>query len=94
MKINILSNGNPRIFIDENVPELYAYFKTPIIELAHQYINNPEKFPPDQIERLIHEADHIIRKILENSLPANNPVILKISQKIAFKSPTGLVLLK
>ena len=44
--------------------------------------------PSDQIERLIHEADHSIRHILENSLSPKDPIILKMSQKLPFILPT------
>jgi len=81
-------------FIHKNLPELYEYFKKTTIELAHQYIDDSSGIPPHQIARLIHEADHNIRKILENSLPPKNPTILKISQKIAFKAPNGFKILK
>ncbi len=79
---------------DEKILQLYEYFKIPVIELALQYISDPTSLPLDQIDRLIRESDHDIRKILENSLPPNNPVILQISQRISFKTQNGYKILK
>lgn len=78
----------------ENLKPLYEYFKIPIINLAHRYVSDSTYLPSNQIECLIHEADHNIRKILENSLPQKNPVILQISQKIAFETSNGLKIFK
>ncbi len=89
-----LEDQKKRSFIHENLHPLYEYFKKTTIQLAHQYIANPSDMFPHQIERLIHEADHNIRKILENSLPPKDPTILAISQKIAFKTPNGFKILK
>jgi len=78
----------------EYLPQLYNYFKIPLLNLTHQYISNPTSLPPDQIERLVHEADHNIRKILENSLPPKNSVILRISQKFSFNARNNLKIFK
>ncbi len=81
-------------FYPDKITQLYKYFKIPVYQLAQRYISNPESLPNHQIERLIHEADHDIRKLLENSLPSKNPTLLKISQKFSFKTANGLKILK
>ncbi len=92
-EVQIYHERLQKALIIENLPPLHEYFKKSTIELAHIYIADPSSMPPDQIERLIHEADHNIRKILENSLPPKDPAILQISQKIAFTTKNGLRIL-
>lgn len=93
-QVQILNKRSQKAFIVEKLPELYEYFKTPILKLAYQYISDPVNMPPDQIERLVHEADYNIRKILENALPPKNPLLLQISQKLSFETANGLKILK
>ena len=81
-----------RLFIPEKLDRLHEYYQKTTRELAQEYIVSPESLPSDQIERLIHEIDPNIRKLLENNLPFDNPVLIQISSKFNFKTQNGLLL--
>ncbi|QEE15776.1 hypothetical protein DSAG12_01603 [Promethearchaeum syntrophicum] len=83
-----------RLFIPEKLDRLYEYFKKTTQQLAQDYITAPESIPPEQIERLVHEINPKIRKILENNLPPSDSIIKRISTKFSFRTENGLTLLK
>ena len=72
-------------------------FKKSPTELALQYRMDPKSLPKDQIERLIHEADHESLKILEDDKYSNllpdDPVIEQISLKFTIDIGKGEILL-
>ncbi|MBA7528016.1 hypothetical protein ES705_20199 [subsurface metagenome] len=81
-------------FIPENLERLYQYYRKTARQLAQKYITAPEKLLADQIDRLIHEVDPELRKILENNLPPSDPVISQISAKFTFESVNELKIFK
>ena len=83
-----------RLFISEKLDLLHEYYKKTSLQLAQEYIADTESFPPEQIERLVHEIDPETRKLLENNLPPDNPVIAQITSKFSFKTQNGLRILK
>ena len=83
-----------RLFIPENLDRLHEYFKKTTRQLAQDYITSPESIPSAQIERLVHEINPQIRKILENNLPPSDSIIKRISNKFSFRTENGLIILK
>ncbi len=68
------------------------YRKTPK-EHAKQYAENPTLLNLDEKERLIHEANHQNRSHLEEYLPPDDPVLMKISNRLKITLPNKLNLL-
>ncbi len=83
-----------KLFIPENLDRLHKYYSKTTLQLAQEYISDPTSLSPELIERLIHEIDPELRKMLENNLPPDNPVIKQISAKFAFKTQNGLKIFK
>ena len=83
-----------RLFIPENLDLLHEYYRKTTQQLAQDYIASPENMPPELIERLVHEVDPELRKMLENNLPPSDTVIEQISAKFAFRTENGLTILK
>ncbi len=83
-----------RLFISENLDILHEYYRKTTRELAQEYVTDQTSLSPELIERLIHEADHNLRRLLENSLPPENPVLSEISTKFNFETKNGLKILK
>ena len=85
------------LFIPEKIDRLLQFYEKSPTELALQYRFDPKSLPKDQIDRLIHEADHQTLQILEDdefsTLPKNDPVIARISKKFAVKTQNGKILL-
>jgi len=81
-----------RLFISEKLDKLYEYYRKTTLQLAQEYIADPKSLLVAQIERLIHEADYNIMKLLENNLSLNNFVLNKITEKFSFKTQKGLIL--
>lgn len=52
------------------------------------------KIHPNQIERLVHEVDPELRKMLENNLPPSNSVIKQISAKFFIENKKKFKILK
>ena len=73
------------LFIPEKLDLLHEYYRKTTLQLAQEYITDPESLPAEQIERLVHETDHNIRKMLENNLSLDNPILSQISTKFTFK---------
>ncbi len=62
--------------------------------MEKKYISDQTSLPPELIERLVHETDPNLRKMLENNLPPANPVLSEISTKFTFETKNGLKILK
>ncbi len=78
----------------ENKLELICeYYRKSPRKLAKQYAENPKLLSHDEKKRLIHEANHHDRKIIEECLPLDDPVIRKISNRLKVDLPNNLPLL-
>ncbi|MHA1888044.1 MAG: hypothetical protein ACTSX0_08450, partial [Promethearchaeota archaeon] len=84
----------PDFIIAENLDRLYEYYKKSPEQLAAEYIADSKSLPAEEIERLIHETDPTLRKLLENSLPHSDSIIKDIAAKFAFQTQNGLKILK
>ena len=84
----------PDFIIAENLDRLYEYYKKTPEQIAQDYIDDPKSLPAEEIERLVHEVDPELRKMLENSLPPSDAVIKQIPAKFAFQTQNGLKILK
>ncbi len=86
-----------QLFNPEKIARLLDFYKKSPTELAMQYRSDPKSLPKNQIQRLIHESDNLILKILENyefsSLQNNDPVIARISRKFTVRTKKGKILL-
>ncbi len=86
-----------QLFVPSNIDRLREFYLKSPTELALQYRSNPKSLPKDQIERLIHEADHGTLKILEDdeysNLQPNDPVIVQISNKFSVNIKKGKIFL-
>lgn len=73
------------------------YRKTPM-ELAQQYIENPESLTNGEIERLSWEGGYQERQLLESNLSSDilhpNLVVEEISLRLSHELPSGLSILK
>jgi len=67
---------------------LEYYFKTPE-QLALDYVSNPHSLTVDDQTRLIHEVEKREIKILENSLPVDDPILRKIIERESHKLSNG-----
>jgi len=83
-----------KLFISEKLDHLHEYYKKTTRQLTQDYISEPKSLPPDQIERLVHEVDPEIRKMLENDLPPSDSLVKQISSKFTFSTENGLTILK
>ncbi|MHA1645953.1 MAG: hypothetical protein ACTSVL_00120 [Promethearchaeota archaeon] len=83
-----------KIFIPEYLDSLHEYYLKTTRQLAQEYVTNPSSLSPELIDRLIHEIDPELRKMLENNLPPSNSVIKDISAKFSIETPKGLKILK
>ena len=85
------------LFIPEKIDRLLAFYEKSPTELALQYRSNPKSLQKDQIDRLIHEADHQTLQILEDdefsTLQKDDAVISQISQRFAINTENGKVFL-
>lgn len=72
---------------------LWEYYRKTPKELAKQYAENPTSLTQDEKERLIHEANHQIRCHLEEYLPPDDPILMKISNRLKKTLSNNLVML-
>ena len=77
------------LIIPEKVDLLYDYYKRNKFELAYQYRDDPRSLSEDEIEKLLSEGNHEVLKILENSVPSNDPILLKMIEKFAIRTKKG-----
>ena len=82
------------LFHLEKIEILYNYYKKTSLEIAYQYRDNTESLSNDEIERLIHESDYRILRIMEPFLSPKDPVISKIISKNTFNLNKGLKIFK
>ncbi len=82
------------LFILEKLDRLHEYYKKTALQLAQEYVANPESYPPEQIERLVHEVDPEIRKMLENNLSPSDSVVKQLSTKFSYETQNKLKILK
>ncbi len=86
-----------RLFIPEKIDRLLEFYKKSPAELALEYRSNPKSLSKVKIERLIHEGDPYILKILEDdeysTLSPDDPIITQISKKFIVKTKNGKILL-
>jgi len=75
---------NKEIF--KNIVDLYR--KSPI-ELAIQYSKNPQSLSEGEISRLCWEAETDERKILENTIPSNDPIFQKMNKRLSMNAKNG-----
>jgi len=91
------NNLEEELFIPEKIDRLLAFYEKNPTELALQYRSESKSLPKDQIDRLIHEADHQTLQILEDdecsTLQKNDAVITQISQKFTIATENGKVFL-
>ncbi len=69
------------------------YRKTPM-ELAQQYVENPESLTNGELERLGWEGGYQERKILESRISLDHPIIAEISRRLTHRLSSGLSILK
>ncbi len=69
------------------------YRKTPM-ELAQQYVENPDSLTDTELERLGWEGGYKERQMLESTFPPDNPLLNEISQRFTHKLLSGLSILK
>ncbi len=65
----------------EILQELFEYYKKDPISLANQYISSKD-LTEEEEKRLIHEADHNIRIILEEHLPDHDKILCEINKRL------------
>ncbi|MHA1857602.1 MAG: leucine-rich repeat domain-containing protein [Promethearchaeota archaeon] len=77
--------------------KIIKFYRKPIPQIAENYvkhIKHGEEFMDNELDRLIWEADYNVRKFLEANLPMNDPVLLKINQRLSIKLPSDFRILK
>jgi Leucine-rich repeat (LRR) protein len=81
INIGYLTPKGRKLCKEERYEELFEYYhKTPQI-LTLEYVSNPVSLADDERERLIHEASKTEIKILENIMPINDPILIKIIKR-------------
>lgn len=90
-------NLEEKLFNPEKIDRLLEFYKKSPTELALEYRSNPKSLSKVKIDRLIHEGDPYILKILEDdkysTLPPDDPIIGQISQKFIVRTKNGKILL-
>lgn len=61
--------------------ELIQYYYKDPLHLAEEY-SKTNQLTSDEKTRLVHEADHRVRQILEENCPAGDPILMKINQRL------------
>lgn len=69
------------------------YRKTPM-ELAQQYVENPDLLTESELERLGWEGRYQERQLLESNFPPDNMVLKEISKRLTHQLSSGLKILK
>jgi len=87
--INCLSSKGKTLYYRKRNEELFEYYRKSPNQLASEYIINPKSLNEDELERLIHEAGKNEIRILENGLPADNPILRKIMAKFSLELSSG-----
>ena len=91
------NNLEEHLFIPEKIDELLKFYEKSPTELALHYRSNQKSLSKDQIDRLIHEADHQTLQILDEgeftTLQKDDAVISQISQRFAINTENGKVYL-
>ncbi len=90
---NHLTPKGQQLFIFQSSHEVREYYRKSPKKLASQYISDPKSLTKDEIERLIHEASIPEKKLLENKLPPENPVLYEIIKRSAVELHNGLKIL-
>ncbi|MHA1719208.1 MAG: hypothetical protein ACTSWX_16240 [Promethearchaeota archaeon] len=80
-------------FYPEKFDELFKYFEKTPRELIAMYLENPDNLNKDMKERLVHEADIRIMRMLESSLDLSDPLLAKISEKFSKSNKDGFRIL-
>lgn len=79
----IINRQGPRINpIEYHKNILLEYYKYSPQKLAQMYVKNPDSLTKNEKERLIHEANHQNRTHLEEYLRPDDPVLIKISNRL------------
>ena len=85
---NLIPKGK-LLYESQDFNGLYQYYqKSPKI-LALQYINNTKSLTNDEKLRLSHELTKKDIKVLENSLPADDPILRKIIERYSLELSSG-----
>ncbi|MHA1719360.1 MAG: hypothetical protein ACTSWX_00680, partial [Promethearchaeota archaeon] len=74
--------------------EAKKFYQKSSHDLAQQYVSDRESLNEDEIERLVWEADLDDRKLLENNVSKNDPVIIEISKRLKIPLNSNFSLLK
>ncbi|UYP47260.1 hypothetical protein NEF87_003545 [Candidatus Lokiarchaeum ossiferum] len=61
--------------------ELYHYYYKDPLHLAEEYSETADLTPDEKI-RLIHEADHRVRQILEENCSVKDPILMQVNQRL------------
>ena len=88
-----IKDSEKELFIPEKVDLLYEYYKKNKFQLACQYKDDPKSLTDDEMERLLKEGDFEVLKLLQNSVPSNDPVLLKFIEKFAIWTKNGYKIL-
>jgi len=89
-----ISNLSPKahlLYKTYNMSEFFKYYKKSPAILAQQYIKNPKSLTSEEKERLSYEAGHLEKKILELSTTPKDPILVKITERLAgsIELPSG-----
>ena len=87
--VNYLTPKGKNLYEEGKDEELLEYYRRSPKQLALDYISDPNSLTKDELERLIYEIDKKDEKILENSLPVDDPVLNKILERDSLELSNG-----
>ncbi len=79
---------------EKNYEGIMQYYTPPIIEIAQKYAHNPKSLTNHELKRLETEVTEKERRILELTLPKNDPILRIINEKLKIELSNGFGLMR
>nr|WP_147663016.1 leucine-rich repeat domain-containing protein [Candidatus Prometheoarchaeum syntrophicum]QEE16135.1 Leucine Rich repeats (2 copies) [Candidatus Prometheoarchaeum syntrophicum] len=79
---------------EKNYEGIMQYYTPPIIEIAQKYAHNPKSLTHHELKRLETEVTEKERRILELTLPKNDPILRIINEKLKIELSNGFGLMR
>ncbi len=82
-----------KISSEDSQPDPFHIHKT-TLDLAQQFIQDEKSLTQDELKRLYSKSSYKERELLEAHLPPDDPILLKIDEKLKIEIANGLTILK
>jgi len=90
---NYCNQKGESLYYDTEI--FFRYYSKPTLKLAQQYFENSNSLTEEEKERLAWGGGFRERKILEYNelkIPPNDPILLRINERLKFESKTNILL--